>query len=433
MFVRHTLPGERVIAEVTEGDATSRFLRADAVEVLQAAQERVPVRCPVAGPGGCGGCDWQHVSVAGQHALKAAVVREQLRRLGHVDVPVTVEPVPGDHSGLGWRTRVQYAVDGEGRLGFRRHRRHDVVPVETCPIAHVDVQSVPVTATRWPGVAGVEVAAGTDADGQVVLVHGSADTAATVAESAVPKGVGLLVSAGALPAGGKAGRVGTIGRVGEAPRRLRGRGWVRQVVRVGDWERTFRVSGAGFWQVHPGAAATFVAAVLDALQPGPGERVLDLYAGAGLFAAALADQVGHDGRVVAVEADETAVRDARRNLHDLPQVELVPGRVDAVLRRRAGGRRADPVDSIDSVDSIDLVVLDPPRTGAKGDVVRQVAARRPRSIAYVACDPAALARDVALFADHGYRLASVRAFDAFPMTQHVECVAHLVESISMSR
>ena len=417
VFVRHTLPGERVLARVTEGGEGSSFLRADAVEVLRASPDRVPVRCPVAGPGGCGGCDWQHVSVAGQHRLKAAVVHEQLQRLGHVDVPVVVEAVAGDHSGLGWRTRVQYAVDDEDHLGFRRHRSHDVVPVQTCPIAHASVQAVPVTAARWPAVHGVEVVAGSQPDDRVVVVHGPA----AVALQRAPSGVGVVVDD--VPDLGPGAGRGTGPRFGPAgpPRRLRGRGWVRQTVRAGAWERTFRVSGSGFWQVHPGAADALVGAVLEALDPRPGERVLDLYAGAGLFAAALADRVGPDGQVLAVEADDGAVRDARRNLHDLPQVRLVAGRVDAVLRRAPGASRAD------------VVVLDPPRTGARAVVVRQVASRRPRAIAYVACDPAALGRDVALFANQGYRLAGVRAFDIYPMTQHVECVALLVENISTSR
>jgi tRNA/tmRNA/rRNA uracil-C5-methylase (TrmA/RlmC/RlmD family) len=397
VFVRHTLPGERVLARVTDGGAGSPFLRADAEEVLLASPDRVPVRCPVAGPGGCAGCDWQHVSVVGQHRLKAAVVREQLHRLGHVDVPVVVEGVPGDHSGLGWRTRVQYAVDDEGRLGFRRHRSHDIVPVQTCPIAHPAVQAVPVTAQRWPGARGVDVVAGSEPDEQVVVVRGPVGAAQQKALA----GVGLLVD-------------DSVDDRSPGPlRRVRGRGWVRQTVRAGDWERSFRVSGAGFWQVHPGAAGALVGAVLDALDPRPGERVLDLYAGAGLFAAALADRVGASGQVLAIEADSGAVRDARRNLHDLPQVRLVAGRVDVALRG--------------SSDPADIVVLDPPRTGARATVVRQVASRRPRAVAYVACDPAALGRDVALFAEHGYRLQGVRAFDLFPMTQHVECVAHLVQ------
>jgi tRNA/tmRNA/rRNA uracil-C5-methylase (TrmA/RlmC/RlmD family) len=354
--------------------------------------------------------------------LNAPGGRETLLRPAHVDVPVEVESVPGDHSGLGWRTRVQYAVDGDGRLGFRRHRSHDVVPVETCPIAHPQVQSLPVTARTWSGASGVEVVVGSGDGDEVVVVRGPEPVARQA-----PPAAGLIVddraaSAPARRGGRRTDRTAGAG-LGHPPaeRRVRGRGWVQQTVQVGSWQRTFRVSGTGFWQVHPGAASIFVAAVLEALEPKPGERVLDLYAGAGLFAGALADRVGTHGEVVAVESDAGAVRDARRNLHDLPQVQLVEGRVDAVLRRTSQGDRCD------------LVVLDPPRTGARAAVVREVAARRPRAIAYVACDPAALARDVALFAERGYRLEGVRVFDAFPMTQHVECVARLVENISTSR
>jgi tRNA/tmRNA/rRNA uracil-C5-methylase (TrmA/RlmC/RlmD family) len=154
--------------------------------------------------------------------------------------------------------------------------------------------------------------------------------------------------------------------------------------------------------------------VLEALAPQPGERVLDLYAGVGLFSAFLAERVGPSGSVVAVESDSVAVADAARNLVDLPQVESVVDRVERALRRGRLGERCD------------LVVLDPPRVGAKRAVVEPVAALRPRAVAYVACDPAALARDVAIFGEHGYRLSAVRAFDIFPMTHHVECVALLV-------
>ena len=155
-------------------------------------------------------------------------------------------------------------------------------------------------------------------------------------------------------------------------------------------------------------------AVLVALRPGPGECAVDLYSGVGLFAAALASRVGPGGQVVAVEADPRAAADARRNLHDVSQVRLVRGRADRDLARLAPPKA-------------DIVVLDPPRTGAGRRVVEQLAALAPRGIAYVACDPAALARDVATFAALGYRLASLRAFDLFPMTSHVECVAHHVK------
>ncbi len=178
-------------------------------------------------------------------------------------------------------------------------------------------------------------------------------------------------------------------------------------------EHSFRVSGSGFWQVHPQAASVLVEAVMAALKVQPGERVADLYAGVGLFTAFLADAVGTSGTVFSVEADPGGSRDARRNLHSRSQVTLVPEAVESALTAEIMG------------DSLDVVVLDPPRTGAKA-VVAPIAALGPRAIAYVACDPAALARDLATFSALGYRATSIRAFDLFPMTQHVECVAVLV-------
>jgi tRNA/tmRNA/rRNA uracil-C5-methylase (TrmA/RlmC/RlmD family) len=364
VFVRHALPGERVVVEVTEGQEGDRFLRADAVEVLEPSPHRVTPPCPFARPGLCGGCDFQHVSMPFQRELKAAVVGEQLRRLAGLEVDVTVEPVPGDAGGLGWRTRVQWAIAPEGTPGLRKHRSHDVVAVDVCRIAHPGLPSV--TDSDWPDATSVEALVSSTGE-RLRLV--STGDGATFAD-----GPPVLHE------------------------QARGRDW--------------QVTGSGFWQVHPGAAETLVAAVLDGLDPQPGERAADLYAGVGLFSAALAERVGTSGRVVAIESDAVAVEDAAVNLADLPQVEPVADRVDRALRRGAVG-------------PVDVVVLDPPRTGAKREVVSAIAARGPRSVAYVACDPAALARDVAIFAEHGYTLRSLRAFDLFPMTQHVECVAVL--------
>jgi tRNA/tmRNA/rRNA uracil-C5-methylase (TrmA/RlmC/RlmD family) len=364
VFVRHALPGERVVVEVTEGQEGDRFLRADAVEVLEPSPHRVTPPCPFARPGLCGGCDFQHVSLPVQRELKAAVVGEQLRRLAGLEVDVTVEPVPGDAGGLGWRTRVQWAIAPDGTPGLRKHRSHDVVAVDVCRIAHPGLPSV--TDSDWPDATTVEALVSSTGE-RLRLV--STGDGATFAD-----GPPVLHE------------------------QARGRDW--------------QVTGSGFWQVHPGAAETLVAAVLDGLDPQPGERAADLYAGVGLFSAALAERVGTSGRVVAIESDAVAVEDAAVNLADLPQVEPVADRVDRALRRGAVG-------------PVDVVVLDPPRTGAKREVVSAIAARGPRSVAYVACDPAALARDVAIFAEHGYTLRSLRAFDLFPMTQHVECVAVL--------
>ena len=360
VFVRHALPGERVRVVVTEGQGTSSYWRADAVEVLDASPDRVPPPCPWAGPGRCGGCDLQHASLPAQRRLKGAVVAEQMARLAGLDVELEVEEVPGAPDGLGWRTRVQWAVDVDGRAGLRRHRSHEVVPVDRCRIAHGLVTAAGVTERAWPGEESVEVSAST-ATGETLV----------------------------LPGG-------------------RGDGAVSEVV----GERSFRVTGGGFWQVHPGAASTLVSAVLDGLDPRPGESVLDLYCGVGLFAASLAGRVAPGGRVTGVESDRVAVADARHNLGNLPHVRVESGRVDHVLRR-PHLRRAD------------LVVLDPPRSGAGKSVVSLLSRVRARRIAYVACDPAALARDVRWFGERGYAMGSLRAFDLFPMTHHVECVAIL--------
>ena len=157
VFVRHALPGETVRARITE--VTSRLARAEAVEILAASPDRVEAPCPHARPGGCGGCDWQHAALPAQRALKAAVLRQQLRRLAGLDREVIVEPLPGDEepgAGLGWRTRVQFAVRPDGVAGLRAHRSHEVVDVGECLIAHQGITELGLTTRRWPGTSSVE-------------------------------------------------------------------------------------------------------------------------------------------------------------------------------------------------------------------------------------------------------------------------------------
>jgi tRNA/tmRNA/rRNA uracil-C5-methylase (TrmA/RlmC/RlmD family) len=383
VFVRHALPGERVRARVTE-DAGGAFCRADAIEVLEPSPDRVTPPCPHAGAGRCGGCDWQHASDSAQRALKAAVVREQLLRLAGLDVAVEVEPLPGGL--LGWRTRTVYSIDGDGRVGLRRHRSHAVERLSACPLGAAGVGDAPALQRLWPGLTGVELARGDDG-AVTVLAH--------------RPGPGRQARGRRPP-----DRV----EVRDGPDRLRHT--------VGG--RTFELEAAGFWQAHPQAAATFSGALLDQLRPQPGETALDLYAGAGLFTALLGEAVGSHGRVVGVESSRSAVADAAGNLADLPHAEVRYGRVTG-----------DLVGDLDVAP--DVVVLDPPRAGAGPDVMAAILAHRPRAIGYVACDPAALGRDVRVAVDVNWRLAGLRAFDAFPMTHHVECVALLVPGTETQR
>lgn len=395
LFVRHTLPGERVRARVTEVGSGSRFVRADAIEVVSASPDRVPAPCRYAGV--CGGCDLQHVDLAAQRRLKATVVREQLQRLARLDIPVEVEALAGDRDGLRWRTRTEFAVGPEREIGMRPHRSHHVLPVDDCLIAREEVIATGVLhrpAERVPAdVVAFDVIAPSVGEPVVVPVTAQGATGAAVA--------------------------------------------VTEVVEAGGFRGEFEVAARGFWQVHPGAAGRFVVVAVEMLAPRAGERVLDLYSGVGVFAAALADAVGPTGQVIAVESDVEASAHAQANLAAYDDAVVVRARVDEAFgitarrsrgpqRRGSRGGRGRPGTRHPLIPpTADLVLLDPPRTGAAADVCRAVAALSPRAIVYVACDPAALARDLATFADSGYAVRTLRAFDAFPMTHHVECIVLL--------
>lgn len=379
VFVRHTLPGERVRALVTE-DRGGGYCFADAVEVLVASPQRVEPPCPYAGPGRCGGCDWQHASGAAQRELKAAVIREQFARLAGIDVTGllgAVERLPGGL--LGWRMRNLYAVDRDGRPGLRRHRSHEVEHIDRCLLGAEHVGDAAALDDTWPGLTGLEVARGTSPD-TALLAH--------------RPGSGRQARGRRPP-----DRVGVVAGPDPLHHEVHG--------------RTYEVAAGGFWQVHRAAAAAFGAALRSALSPDSGETVLDLYAGAGLLTADLAGAVTASGRVVGIESNARAVADATRNLLDLPWAEVRRGRVD--------------VPTLESLDvRPDLVVLDPPRAGARREVVAALLGLRPRAVGYLSCDPSTLARDVSTAQGSGWRLGALRAFDAFPMTHHVECLATLL-------
>jgi tRNA/tmRNA/rRNA uracil-C5-methylase (TrmA/RlmC/RlmD family) len=344
VLVRHTLPGERVRVEVTEEKAS--FLRADAVEIIEASPHRVAPPCAFAGPGRCGGCDWQHVDLAEQRKLKAEVIDAALRRMAKVERDVVVEAVPGDAEGLGWRTRMRLAVGPDGSAGLHRHRSSQIEHITDCLIAHESLPVASVVAQLWPDVEAVELQASEEE-----------------------------VAAG----------------------------------------RTFRIPEGGFWQVHPGAPEALISAVLGFFDVEPADRCLDLYGGVGLFAGALAPLLPA-GQVVMVENNREAAAAAVSNLADLPNVRVAVDQVSRWLARDSVAKDGA---------GADLVVLDPPRKGAGAVVVEGIIAARPRQVCYVACEPASLARDVANFIAGGWALTGLRAFDLFPMTSHVECVALL--------
>ena len=372
VFVRHALPGEQVVLRITE--VASRFARGDAVEAVVAAPQRVSPPCPVAGR--CGGCDFQHVEPAFQAELKRRVLAEQLHRLAGIEWHGEVEQVPPV---LGSRTRMRFVGTGDGRLGLRAHRSHEVVPLpdDGCRIAH---PMMPIELGETPPVELVENP---------------------------PAGSRQARSTGAELRQGRSTEAELLGVVSDQGGRLVASGSAasHDVVTQRVGERTFEVSADGFWQSHLAAAEVLTRAVLRGLQPQPGERAFDLYCGVGVFAGALVDA---GCRVWGVEGNKAAIEHARRNV---PPASFFTGDVERTLRRLPN--RAD------------LVVLDPPRTGAGKAVMAAVARLRPRAIAYVACDPAALARDLGTARGLGYEASEIRGFDLFGMTHHLEAVAIL--------
>ncbi len=383
VFVRHAAPGERVMVEVTEENKS--FLRADAVEILEPSPERVEPRCVVAGPGGCGGCDYQHVSLDLQRQLKASLIEEHLSRIAKIDLQVVVEPASADDDGYNWRTRVRFAIDELGLTSFHQHRSSELIAITDCPVATEQVRSTGVMADRFEGVQELEVFGHPNGTSPVVNL-----TTTPRGFSHTPEidGVGIVVD----------------GNILQPPGRVK--------VTVGG--RSFDVGVDSFFQSHRVAAEVLTRAVLQAAKLSKGDHVADLYSGVGLFSAALGARVGSEGKVIALEKNASATADARRNCKDLNQVTILTESVNAKTIAAL-------------LPGTDVVVMDPARDGV-GKVAMAALCNlspRPKRIVYVSCDPATFARDVATAMEEGFKLSSLRAFDLFPNTEHVEVLGVL--------
>jgi tRNA/tmRNA/rRNA uracil-C5-methylase (TrmA/RlmC/RlmD family) len=360
IFVRHAIPGEQCTIEITS--TGSSFNRADVVTISQPSEFRVVAPCQFSHRNGCGGCDFQHITPAYQRKLKSDVIAEQFSRIAKMDVQVEVEEVGAP---IGWRTRAIATTNRNGKLGFFKSRSHSIAPVDNCIIC-VDAMKFSEVATRpLKGDVRVEISASNTGERTIALAPTRGEERARITEG---------------PA----------------------------VLHENVDGRTLEVSQESFWQSHKDAPELLTKAVLDFAQLQSGEHVLDLYGGVGLFTAAIIDQVGATGHVDLIEGSKIATEDARRNFAQYKNITVATGDVAKLLPR---------------ITSADVVVLDPPREGAGKDVISQLSVLNPRAIIYVACDPAALARDTAYLQDHSYSLAGLRAFDLFPMTHHIECVA----------
>jgi tRNA/tmRNA/rRNA uracil-C5-methylase (TrmA/RlmC/RlmD family) len=354
IFVRHAIPGERVTVEIT--DVSKSFARGNCVSIIKSSEHRVIPPCEYARPDGCGGCDFQHIEISHQRALKSAIISEQFQRLAKMEINVSVEEVPPY---LHWRNRMEFTVSNNSKLGLFASRSSQIIDIDKCLIASEKIDIPIINSRRLPKGKRVDVAI--TSTGQQEIVFEGRENFTLIRE------------------------------------------------KVRDFE--FSVNPISFWQSHIAAPELLSTLVREFAEAQAGDHVFDLYGGVGLFTAALLTDVGPGGRVSLIEFDDNAITDAKRNFAAEERVEIVHSKVERALKRYVAAN---------------VVVLDPPRSGAGVTVIEAVIALRPRVIVYVACDPASLARDTAYLKDRGFKLEKLRAFDLFPMTAHMECVARFI-------
>ncbi|CAN5828513.1 23S rRNA (uracil(1939)-C(5))-methyltransferase RlmD [soil metagenome] len=349
VFVDGGVPGDTVT--LRDVDDRGRFLKAGLGALVVPSPDRVEPPCPVFDR--CGGCNWQMLSLEGQRRWKANTVADQLAHLGAVvDPPVSETLAVGP--GFGYRNRIDLRVS-EGQPALLERGSHRPVVIDDCPLVIEPISSV---------IRGLEPATEVDR----VTIRASVVT----------------------------GEMAVISR--------RSGRWEHATLHEEVAGRRFRITGRAFFQVNTTGAGALVRLVDDYLSPGPGDVLLDGYAGGGLFSVTVGSKAG---RIVAVENDGRAQADLAVNA---PGAELV-GR--PCERATAG------------IGRVDFAVVDPPRAGLGGDGVATLVEARPRRISYVSCDPASLARDLRLLIAAGYQLAEVVPVDLFPNTHHIEAVASL--------
>lgn len=410
IFVRHGIPGELVKVRLTDSAPEAKFWRADVAEVLEASEHRVPHfwdaadalkhRDPV------GGAEFGHITLEHQRELKSQVAAEQMTRLGGLNAEdynfPAVQAVKGSVDGLGWRTRMSYSVDAQGRLAMSAFRSNQLTWIAQMPLAHPAIEATGLYSVDYTGIDRVEAAVSSQDDRTVLILLAEAKPGAA-AKVAKQFAEGVNVASFSQQGGSAADGKGRL-------QVLAGSAYLTEKV-LGE---KFRITGEGFWQVHREAASLLTRRVIELAEPAAGERIADLYAGAGLFSVPLAKAVGREGRVFSIEGAPGTHADAKKNLRSYSQATVIRGRVERVLRQVA--REA----------SLDAVVLDPPRTGIDKQVAAELAASAVSRICYVSCDPAAFARDTARLMARGYELEHMEIHDLYPHTHHMESIGLFV-------
>ena len=372
-FVAGALPGERVRGEVTHDGGS--WARVRLLDVLDAAPSRVAPPCPHFTQ--CGGCQWQQADVGAQLAWKRETVAGQLAHLGRIvdaDVRPTVSPGPP----YGYRNRMDFRVL-DGRPALHRSRSKDLVALDECHLLHPGLRDLFESLGDLSGASALTLRV-SEATGQRLAlvtgkVPGDADTWGCAVAQRSNRGLRKVIGALAI-------------REEVAGARL-------------------RITGGAFFQNNTAGAAALASLVEEALEPTASDRMVDGYAGGGLFAATAGRSVRE---VVAIETSTTAVEDLTHNLETNGiHGEVIAGRFETELASVAG--------------QVDLLVVDPPRVGLRSEGVDAVLDTMPRTLAYVSCDPASFARDAAALVAGGYTLEWVAPVDLFPQTWHIESVA----------
>jgi len=367
VFVEFGIPGERVIAEITDSHAS--YIEATAVLVLDASEDRIAPPCQYFGK--CGGCQLQHIAYDRQLLLKTEVVRDQLRRIGRFtpeEVDALVRPMLGMGEPWGYRNHNRFTVRRDGEIGFMQRGTHRFMRIDECLIADPRVNHVLQAAQDHTMQARqLSVRVGVNTDDEMVQPH-------------------------------------LQWRPGPRPKLASGQANYTERLNGVD----YRVSGPAFFQVNTVQAERLVALVVDHVLAANARVVVDAYAGVGTFAAQLATSVEH---VVTIEESAAAGDDAEVNLRPFNNITRIVGKVEATLP----GMTPSP----------DVVVIDPPRSGLFPGVIDAIIDSAAKRVVYVSCDPGTLARDLRLFVDGGFTIREVQPVDMFPHTQHIENVTVL--------
>ncbi|WP_424115887.1 class I SAM-dependent RNA methyltransferase [Rothia mucilaginosa] len=488
IFVRHGIVGEQAEVRITAIGPKRRFYFADVVSVPVPSLARRPhpwiqadalatdeERAAATGvPELLGGMEYGHISLAEQRRYKTDIVRTQINRLGGLPLEsplltnLMVEELPlrDNNEGLSWRTRVRYTVtkvrahdseekNGEQnsgkknpavtwRVGMHPYRASQPVPVIDFPLAAPELRNLQLEQLNLRGVR--EVEATVSSRGRVLLQfivdpRFSIEEVAKDIEQQASDAWGLLAkrkislfftpqsTSNGKPKRRRPGSSHTPYRRVPEGDQLLGAGLrsVTEEVTFGSRRFSYQVSAGGFWQIHRAAPSTMVGTMLTMLRPQEGECTLDLYAGAGLFTAALADAVGASGTVVSIEGSPVTHKDARSNFapDGCSRTENSANTRIEVIRGDVARHLVDLKTALEfgEIPAIDAVVLDPSREGANRTTLERLDALDPKRILYVACDPASLGRDTGILRELGWDMVQLRAFDMYPNTHHVESVA----------